>query len=142
MVTATTPASTMASVVAPAGSVGIVLGNVIGGMTFVHSVKEHIPLSGIVEVGDFLLSIDEIDCQGMSALDASRVITNRGRRFERRWCCSGVLRSTWRRIRIRSSLCVILREIWLQVHQGQRGLKINLFPSAATPHDCKASVVH
>ena len=70
-------------VVAPAGRVGIVLDNVTGGLPFVHSVKEDSPLGGIVEVGDFLLSIDEVDCQGMSALDASRVITDRGRRFER-----------------------------------------------------------
>jgi hypothetical protein len=69
--------------IAPAGKVGIVLDNVSGGLPFVHSVKADSPLRGIVDVGDFLLSVDEVDCHGMSAVEASQVITARGHRERR-----------------------------------------------------------
>jgi hypothetical protein len=36
-----------------------------------------------VNVGDFLLSVDEVDCHGMSAVEASQVITARIHRERR-----------------------------------------------------------
>jgi hypothetical protein len=70
-------------VIAPAGKVGMVLDNVTGELPFVHSVKDDSPLRGKVDIGDFLLSIDEVDCHGMSAVEASREITSRTHRSER-----------------------------------------------------------
>ena len=70
--------------IVPPGKVGIVLDNVpAGDLPFVHSVRGDSPLRGGVNVGDFLLSVDEVDCHGMSAVEASQVITARMHRERR-----------------------------------------------------------
>ncbi|KAL3823913.1 hypothetical protein ACHAXA_007884 [Cyclostephanos tholiformis] len=71
-------------VIAPAGKVGMVLDNVTGELPYVHSIKDESPLRRKVDVGDFLLSVDEVDCHGMSAVEASQEITSRSHRSERR----------------------------------------------------------
>lgn len=71
-------------VIAPSGKLGLVLDNVTGNLSIVHAVKDGSLLAGILQKGDFLLSVDEIDCHGMSAREVSDVITDRGHRPERR----------------------------------------------------------
>merc|ERR1712206_69391 len=64
-------------VVAPGGKLGIVVDNQNGDMPVIHAIKESSVLNGRLLVGDFLLSVDEINCQGMSAVQASRLIASR-----------------------------------------------------------------
>lgn len=71
-------------VIAPSGKLGLVLDNVTGNLPIVHAVKDGSLLAGRLQKGDFLLSVDEIDCHGMSAREVSDVITDRGHRPERR----------------------------------------------------------
>ena len=71
-------------VIAPSGILGLVLDNVTGNLPIVHAVKDGSLLAGRLQKGDFLLSVDEIDCHGMSAREVSDVITDRGHRSERR----------------------------------------------------------
>lgn len=64
-------------VVAPGGKLGIVVDNQNGDMPVIHAIKESSVLNGRLLVGDFLLSVDEINCQGMSAVQVSRLIASR-----------------------------------------------------------------
>ena len=64
---------------APGGRLGIVLDNPNGGMPVVHAVGGTSPLRGEVLVGDMLLSVDEVDCRGMSCRDVSAFIGSRRR---------------------------------------------------------------
>ena len=64
-------------VAAPAGKLGIVVDNPSGNMPVVHAIKETSVLRGEVEVGDLLVSVDEVDCRGMSAMQVSRLISTR-----------------------------------------------------------------
>jgi len=65
-------------VVAPPGKLGIVIDNPSGNIPFVHAIKETSVLKGKVQVGDLLLSVDEVDCRGMHSMAVSKVISNRG----------------------------------------------------------------
>jgi len=65
------------TVIAPAGKLGIVMDNRTGDMPVVHAIKETSVLHGRVNVGDFLVSVDEIDCRGMSAVQVSKLISSR-----------------------------------------------------------------
>jgi len=65
------------TVIAPAGKLGIVVDNQTGDMPVVHAIKETSVLNGKVHVGDYLLSVDEIDCRGLSAVQVSRLISSR-----------------------------------------------------------------
>eukprot|EP00804_Cyclotella_cryptica_P014150 CCRYP_005585-RA/>CCRYP_005585-RA protein AED:0.09 eAED:0.09 QI:183/1/1/1/1/1/3/142/836 len=65
------------TVVAPAGKLGIVIDNPGGDIPVVHAVKETSVLNGKIKVGDFLLSVDEQDCRGMSAVAVSKLISSR-----------------------------------------------------------------
>lgn len=65
------------TVVAPAGKLGIVIDNPGGDVPIVHAVKETSVLNGKIKVGDFLLSVDEQDCRGMSAVAVSKLISSR-----------------------------------------------------------------
>lgn len=67
------------TVVAPEGKLGIVVDNQTGDMPIVHAIKETSALKGKVSVGDFLISVDEVDCRGMSAVQVSKLISNRSR---------------------------------------------------------------
>jgi len=67
------------TVVAPEGKLGIVVDNQTGDMPIVHAIKETSVLKGKVGVGDFLISVDEVDCRGMSAVKVSKLISNRSR---------------------------------------------------------------
>ncbi|KAL7552455.1 hypothetical protein ACHAWF_015686 [Thalassiosira exigua] len=59
------------TVVAPPGKLGIVLDNPTGGMPVVYAIQETSALSGKISVGDALLSIDGVDCRGLSAHELS-----------------------------------------------------------------------
>ncbi|KAL9183983.1 hypothetical protein ACHAXT_002069 [Thalassiosira profunda] len=65
------------SVVAPAGKLGIVIDNQTGDMPMVHAIKETSPLNGKLNCGDLLISVDGIDCRGMTAVQVSRLISSR-----------------------------------------------------------------
>jgi len=65
------------TVVAPAGKLGIVIDNPGGEVPVVHAIKETSVLHGRVNVGDLLLSVDEQDCRGMSAVAVSKLISSR-----------------------------------------------------------------
>jgi C-terminal processing protease CtpA/Prc len=45
----------------------------------VHAIKETSVLHGRVKVGDLLLSVDEVDCRGMTAVAVSQLISSRSR---------------------------------------------------------------
>jgi len=78
-------------VVAPAGRIGIVIDNRTGDLPVVHGVKETSVLHGRVVVGDLLISVDEVDCRGMSAVQVSRLISSRSQQPAR---TLALLRST------------------------------------------------
>ena len=65
--------------VAPPGKIGVVIANGISSidMPVVIQVKEDSPLAQDVRVGDFVLSMDEVDCRGVKAMDISTFIGNR-----------------------------------------------------------------
>jgi C-terminal processing protease CtpA/Prc len=67
----------LVTVIAPNGKLGIVLDNPNGGMPVVHAVGRTSSLRGKVLVGDMLLSVDEVDCRGMSCRDVSAFIGSR-----------------------------------------------------------------
>ena len=62
---------------APSGKLGIVIDNQTGDMPIVHAIKETSVLHGRVNVGDFLMSVDEVDTRGMSAVQVSKLISSR-----------------------------------------------------------------
>jgi len=72
-----TPGAQNLTVIAPAGKLGIVVDNQTGDMPVVHAIKDTSVLKGEVNVGDFLVSVDEIDCRGMSAIQVSKLISTR-----------------------------------------------------------------
>jgi len=65
------------TVVAPAGKLGIVLDNPHGDLPIVWAIKETSVLHGGVRVGDLLLSVDEVDCRGMSTHRVSMFLSSR-----------------------------------------------------------------
>lgn len=64
-------------VVAPPGKLGIVIDNPRTEVPFVHAIKETSILYGRVNVGDYLVSVDEVDCKGLTAIQVSRLISSR-----------------------------------------------------------------
>ena len=71
-------------VIAPAGALGIVIDNVTGDLPIVHAIRETSVLHGKVCVGDFLISVDEVECRGLSAVQVSRLISGRSENPGRR----------------------------------------------------------
>jgi len=67
------------TVVAPAGKLGVVLNNPHGDLPVVYAIKESSSLRGMVRVGDLLISVDEVDCRGMSSHSVSTFLTSRSR---------------------------------------------------------------
>ena len=65
------------TVVAPSGKLGIVIDNPSMDIPLVHAIKESSALNGRIRVGDQLLSVDERDCRGMSAVAVSKLISSR-----------------------------------------------------------------
>lgn len=72
------------TVVAPAGPLGIVLDNPHGALPYVYAIKETSSLHGKVRVGDLLLSVDEVDCRGMSSHTITRFLSSRSANPERK----------------------------------------------------------
>ena len=72
------------TVVAPSGKLGIVIDNQTGDMPVVHAIKETSVLHGRVNVGDFLMSVDEVDTRGMSAVQVSKLISSRSQNPSRK----------------------------------------------------------
>lgn len=70
-------------VVAPAGKIGITIDNQTGDLPIVFGIKETSVLYGKVHVGDLLISVDEIDCRGLSAVQVSRLISSRSQNSTR-----------------------------------------------------------
>ena len=78
------------TVVAPSGKMGIVIDNPTtatvgegGGVPMIHAIKETSVLRGKIRVGDLLISVDDVDCRGMSATQVTRVISRRSGNAER-----------------------------------------------------------
>lgn len=63
--------------VAPSGKLGIVLDNPHGDLPIVWAIKETSALNGKVRVGDLLLSVDGVDCRGMSTHRVSTFLSSR-----------------------------------------------------------------
>ena len=59
------------------GKLGIVIDNPRNEVPFVHAIKETSILYGRVNVGDLLVSVDEVDCKGLTAIQVSRLISSR-----------------------------------------------------------------
>ena len=72
------------TVVAPAGKLGIFFDDHQTGDTpIVHAIKESSVLHGRVNIGDLLISVDEMDCRGKSAAECSRLISARSHKPSR-----------------------------------------------------------
>jgi len=69
---------TRLTVVAPPGKLGITFNVHTGNMPIVLTIEETSMLHGDVHVGDLVMSVDEIDCGGLSAVQVSRLISSRG----------------------------------------------------------------
>mmetsp|Transcript_37009 Transcript_37009/g.68553 ORF Transcript_37009/g.68553 Transcript_37009/m.68553 type:complete len:410 (-) Transcript_37009:367-1596(-) len=65
------------TVVAPSGKLGIVLDNPHGDLPIVWATKETSSLHGRVQVGDLLMSVDGVDCRGMSTQRVSSFLSSR-----------------------------------------------------------------
>ena len=65
------------TVVAQSGVLGIVIDNPTRTTPVVHAIKETSILNGRVHVGDLLMSVDEVDCRGMTAVAVSKLIGSR-----------------------------------------------------------------
>eukprot|EP00577_Skeletonema_sp_RCC1716_P003361 CAMPEP_0113417722 /NCGR_PEP_ID=MMETSP0013_2-20120614/25805_1 /TAXON_ID=2843 ORGANISM="Skeletonema costatum, Strain 1716" /NCGR_SAMPLE_ID=MMETSP0013_2 /ASSEMBLY_ACC=CAM_ASM_000158 /LENGTH=1019 /DNA_ID=CAMNT_0000304871 /DNA_START=141 /DNA_END=3200 /DNA_ORIENTATION=+ /assembly_acc=CAM_ASM_000158 len=65
------------TVVASSGVLGIVIDNPSRTTPVVHAIKESSILNGRVHVGDLLMSVDEVDCRGMTAVAVSKLIGSR-----------------------------------------------------------------
>ena len=83
--TTTTPTTTeqtpavldFITIVAPSGVLGVVLNNTGVEFPIVFAVKDSSPLYGRVEVGDMLVSVDEVHCKGMSSHTVSSFLSSR-----------------------------------------------------------------
>lgn len=71
------------TVMAPAGKLGIVLDNPHGDLPVVWAIKETSVLHGGVRVGDLLLSVDGVDCRGMSTHRVSMFLSSRSMNMNR-----------------------------------------------------------
>jgi len=69
--------------VAPPGKLGLVISNPTMDVPVVLRMKERSALRGRVRAGDLLLSVDEVDCTGMSASEVSDLIGRRDEAPER-----------------------------------------------------------
>jgi hypothetical protein len=65
------------NVIAPAGKLGMVVDTPAGGVPVVHAIKETSVLSSQVRVGDRLLSVDGEDCSGLTAMQVSKLISQK-----------------------------------------------------------------
>ena len=65
------------TVIAPAGQLGIVLNNPSDDFPMVYAVKDTSVLNGSVQVGDLLVSVDEVECKGMSSRTISSFLSSR-----------------------------------------------------------------
>jgi hypothetical protein len=65
------------TVVAQSGVLGIVIDNPTRNIPIIHAIKETSILHGRVHVGDYLMSVDEVDCRGMTAVAVSKLIGSR-----------------------------------------------------------------
>lgn len=65
------------TVVAPAGLLGVVLNNLTGDFPVVYAIKETSPLRQVIRVGDFLVSVDEVNCRGMTSSSVSAFLSSR-----------------------------------------------------------------
>jgi C-terminal processing protease CtpA/Prc len=64
-------------VMAPAGKLGMVIDTPAGGVPIVHAIKESSVLAKQVQVGDRLVSVDDEDTTGMTAMQVSKLISLR-----------------------------------------------------------------
>ncbi len=72
------PSPDFVTIVAPSGLLGIVLNDNPGGnFPVVYAVKATSPLHGRVQVGDILLTVDEVDCRGMASRAMSSFLSSR-----------------------------------------------------------------
>jgi hypothetical protein len=65
------------TIMAPSGVLGVVLNNTGAEFPVVFAVKDTSPLYGRVEVGDMLVSVDEVHCKGMSSHTVSSFLSSR-----------------------------------------------------------------
>lgn len=65
------------NVTAPAGKLGMVIDTPSSGVPVVHAIKETSVLASQVKVGDRLISVDGEDCTMMSAMQVSKLISER-----------------------------------------------------------------
>ena len=73
------------TVVAPSGKLGLVVSSSPDAdtMPVIVQIKKKSVLTGKAKVGDLLLSVDEVDCRGMKALEVSNLIASRSHQPER-----------------------------------------------------------
>ena len=64
-------------VAAPAGKLGVVIDTPRGGIPVVHAIKDTSVLADQIQVGDRLISVDDVDTTRMTAIDVSRLISKK-----------------------------------------------------------------
>ena len=62
---------------APAGKLGMVIDTPSGGVPIVHAIKNSSILADRVEVGDRLISVDDEDTTGLTAMQVSKMISQK-----------------------------------------------------------------
>jgi hypothetical protein len=62
---------------APAGKLGMVIDTPSGGVPFVHAIKSSSVLADRVQIGDRLISVDDEDTTGLTAMQVSKMISGK-----------------------------------------------------------------
>ena len=76
------------NVLAPAGKLGMVIDTGSNGVPIVHAIKETSVLASQVKVGDRLLSVDGEDCSTLTAMQVSKLISQRSNNLSRAFAFS------------------------------------------------------
>ena len=71
------------TIVAPAGTLCVMFNNPLGNLPIVLAIKENSALRGKLMVGDMLVSVDEVDCQGMTSSLLSTFLNSRSQNPQR-----------------------------------------------------------
>jgi hypothetical protein len=71
------------TIVAPAGTLGVMFNNPLGNLPIVLAIKENSALRGKLMVGDMLVSVDEVNCRGMTSSLLSTFLNSRSQNPQR-----------------------------------------------------------
>ena len=73
----------LVTILAPAGTLGVMFNNPLGNLPIVYAIKENSALREKIMVGDMLVSVDEVNCRGMSSPTLSAFVNSRSQNPQR-----------------------------------------------------------